>query len=310
MKPDLKLSVIIPHLNEPDNLRRCLVSLEEQRRDDLPFEIIVVDNGSAELPYDVCDAVAGVRLEREAIPGPGPARNRGAAVARSPLLAFIDADCVAEPGWVRSIVDSMEERSDIAFAGGDIAILMKDPGRPSAVEAYESIYSYRARLYVECHGYVATGNMSVRARVFADVGPFGGISTMEDTEWGQRATRLGHRILFLPDAKVLTPSCKSFPELAMRWDRHVAHEFGEYRGRALGMLRWFAYCLAITFSPAGEALKILRSDRVSGIRSRWLALVCMTRIRFYRVRKMINLVYIGNEIAVLSTWNRGDSKNT
>ncbi|MDQ0322181.1 glycosyltransferase involved in cell wall biosynthesis [Pararhizobium capsulatum DSM 1112] len=307
MKPDLQLSVIIPHLNEADNLRRCLQSLDDQRREDLSFEIIVVDNGSVEPPYDVCNAVTGVRLEREAVPGPGPARNHGAEVARGAILAFIDADCIAEPGWVRSIVQLMEERPDVDFAGGDIAIQMTDPDRPSAVEAYESIYSYRARLYVERHGYAATGNMAVRARVFSVVGPFGGISTMEDTEWGQRATKLGYRAVFLPEAKVLTPSCKSFPELATRWDRHIAHEFRRYRGSLSGMLRWCVYCAVVAFSPAGEIPGILRSSRISGARSRWLAFTCVTRIRLYRARKMMELVYSQNAFVILSTWNRNNS---
>lgn len=307
MNPDQKLSVIIPHLNEPDNLRRCLRSLDAQRSDDLAFEIIVVDNGSAEPPYNICTEFADVRLEREPIPGPGPARNRGARVARSRILAFIDADCVAEPGWARAIVEAMAQRQDVDFAGGDIGILMTDPQRPTAVEAYESIYAYRARLYIEKHGYAATGNMAVRAGVFGAVGPFGGISTMEDTEWGQRATRLGYHAAFLPDAKVLTPSCKSFPELAVRWDRHIAHEFRRYGDSATGMLRWLAYCAVMALSPAGEIPTVLRSDRVSGVRSRWLALTCVTRVRLYRFRKMMELVYRRNALAIVSTWNRKSS---
>lgn len=307
MNPEQTLSVIIPHLNEPDNLRRCLRSLDMQRSADLDFEIVIVDNGSAELPCDVCKEFPNVRLEREPIPGPGPARNHGARVARGRFLAFIDADCVAQPGWARSIVDALTQRPDIDFAGGDIGILMSDPQRPTAVEAYESIYAYRARLYIEKHNYAATGNMAVRVGVFGAVGPFGGISTMEDTEWGQRATRLGYRSAFLPDAKVLTPSCKSFPELATRWDRHIAHEFRRYGDSPAGMLRWLAYCAAMALSPAGEIVTILRSDRVSGLRSRWLAFVCVTRVRLFRFRKMMELVYRRNALAIVSTWNRKSS---
>mgnify|MGYP002529872914 CR=1 FL=1 len=86
-----RLSIVIPHLNEPDSLQRCLAALNAQRNPNIPFEIIVVDNGSRIPPRAACAAVPGVRLERESIPGPGPARNRGAAVANADLLAFIDA---------------------------------------------------------------------------------------------------------------------------------------------------------------------------------------------------------------------------
>ncbi|XJN85291.1 glycosyltransferase family 2 protein [Mesorhizobium terrae] len=41
-----RLSIVIPHLNEPDSLQRCLAALNAQRNPNIPFEIIVVDNGS------------------------------------------------------------------------------------------------------------------------------------------------------------------------------------------------------------------------------------------------------------------------
>ncbi|RVI28272.1 glycosyltransferase family 2 protein [Sinorhizobium meliloti] len=60
------------HLDEPDNLLTCLAALDAQRAEGIPFEIIVVDNGSVEDPEAVCSQVEGVRLEREPNPGPGP----------------------------------------------------------------------------------------------------------------------------------------------------------------------------------------------------------------------------------------------
>lgn len=303
MRP-LQLSVIIPHLNEPNDLRKCLLSLDAQRDDGIPFEIIVVDNGSAEMPVAACLDIPNLRLEREGVPGPGPARNLGANLAQADLLAFIDCDCIAQPGWVRAIVDLMAKRPDIDLLGGDIAILHTDPEHPSAIESYESIYSYRARAYVEKYGFAATGNMAVRKRVFQSVGPFGGISTMEDTEWGQRATAKGYKIAFLPEAKVLTPSCKSFTDLARRWDRHVAHEFRNVAGRPGAKLRWLASSVIIAASPLAESFKIFTTDRVSGLRNRILALACLTRIRLHRGRRMLALVFGGDTARFVESWNR------
>lgn len=142
----LRASVIIPHLNEPDNLRRCLQSLEAQRTSEMPFEIIVVDNGSSELPVAACSGFDAARLEREPVPGPGPARNLGARLARSELLVFIDADCVAQPGWLRAIVVFMENNPCIDFAGGGIGLLLSNPKRPTSVEAYEHFQLSRSTL--------------------------------------------------------------------------------------------------------------------------------------------------------------------
>lgn len=300
----LELSVIIPHLNEPDDLRRCLLALDAQRDGRIPFEIIVVDNGSVEMPEAACAGIQNIRLQRQEIPGPGPARNLGASLARADLLAFIDSDCIAQPGWVRVIVELMAKRLDIDLAGGDIGILVSNPAQPTAIESYESIYSYRAQAYVERYGFAATGNMTVRKSVFRSVGPFGGIGTMEDTEWGQRATAKGYRIAFLPEAKVLTPSCKSFAELARRWDRHVAHEFRKIGGRRVAMLRWLAGSVAVVASPLLGCFEIFSTDRVSGIRNRVLALTCLTRIRLYRAGRMLDLALHGNARRFVETWNR------
>jgi glycosyltransferase involved in cell wall biosynthesis len=299
-----KLTVIIPHLNEPANLRRCLLALHSQRQPDTRVQIIVVDNGSTEWPAQACAGIPDVLLESETVPGPGPARNRGVQMARSNLLAFVDADCVVEPGWVHVITATMDSRPEVDVIGGDIGILMSDPQHPTAIEAYESIYSYRARLYVERHGYAATGNMAVRASVFAQVGPFGGIGTMEDMAWGQRATALGYLTVFVQEAQVLTPSCKSFAELARRWDRHIAHQFGGVEQHSLSMLRWIAACAVIAGSPVLEVFRIFRTDRVSGMRARLLALACLTQIRLYRAKLMLRLARRGHAYFLVKNWNR------
>ncbi|MBN9335934.1 glycosyltransferase family 2 protein [Devosia sp.] len=297
------VSVIIPHLNDADGLRLCLTALAAQQVD-RPIEIIVVDNGSRELPDFATSLVPGLRLLREPTPGPGPARNLGAAMAEAPLLAFIDADCVPAPGWLASILGHFDSHPETDFAGGDIRIRPARPGRMSAVEAYENVYSYRTRLYVERYGFAATGNMVVRADVFRSVGPFGGIGSMEDTEWGQRATGMGFRIAYLPDARVSTPSCSSFAELARRWDRHVAHEFRSVNSRPLGRLRWLGKSAVMAMSPAYEVLRIWRSDRAPTWRDRGLALACVTRVRFYRCRRMIGLVWQDNAAGMVDMWNR------
>lgn len=305
MEAPSQLSVVIPHLNEPDgNLRRCLLALHHQRTKDIAIEIIVVDNGSLEMPEGVCAGIPDIRLEREPIPGPGPARNRGASLARAELLAFVDADCVVQPGWANAIVDMMDSRPEIDLIGGDIGILMTDPRKPSSVELYESIYSYRARMYVERYGFAATGNMAVRRDVFRAIGPFGGIATMEDTEWGQRATSQGYRIAFLPEARVLTPSCKSFVELSRRWDRHVAHEYRQTSGQRFATPRWLAACAVMAASPLIEVFRILGSDRITGIRNRIFAMACLTRVRLYRARLMLSLVGYRDAAPLVETWNR------
>lgn len=302
--PDPRVSVVIPHLNEPDDLQRCLVCLAEQKAAGIPFEIVVVDNGSRRLPTEICGAYDNVRLEREPVPGPGPARSRGASLARGDIVAFIDADCLAAPGWLRAIVDHFDRHPEVHVIAGDVQVSRQDREAPTMFEVYESIFSYLIPIYVSRDNYAATGNMAVRRDVFHAVGPFGGIGIAEDREWGQRAVKLGYRIAYVPEVVVKTPACKSFTELAKRWDRAIAHDFEDAKSGKSWLLNWLATSAMVAASPPLELPRIMRSGKAKNLREVWLAFACLTRIRLYRAARMLSQASHGRARASLLRWNR------
>lgn len=295
------LSVVIPHLNTPGALGHCLGALAAQRNDQVLFEVIVIDNGSNARPETVCSVYDFVKLVDEPTPGPGPARNRGAHLAQAGLLAFIDSDCVAEPGWIAGIVEYFRAHPETSVIGGDVRIQRADPARPTMIEAYESIYGYRMKLYIERDLYAATCNMAVRRDTFWRVGGFAGISIAEDVDWGQRATGLGAKLDYVPDMRVATPARATFRELARKWDRHIGHDYAKIK-RTGDHLRWILRALALAASPLGETVRIARSRRVSGLSERGLALLCLVRIRFYRCRRMLGLLFSGDDRVLSGVW--------
>jgi GT2 family glycosyltransferase len=301
---DATLSVVIPHLNQPAALARCLRSLGNQIGVSRPFEIVVVDNGSERLPAEVCRSFSGVRLEREETPGPGPARNRGVEVSSGRVLAFIDADCIADPNWLAVVERVFAGDETTRVVGGDIKIAVVDPQRLTLLEAYESVYAYRQKLYIERRGFSGTGNLAVRREDLERIGPFAGIHVAEDLEWGNRARSLGYRIAFVPDMVVLHPARRSFAELYTKWDRHTAHSYERFRGTRRGRLEWLAYTVVVALSPLVESIRILRSRRVHTARERVLALRGVTRIRLYRARQMISLFFGKDGSRLSEAWNR------
>ena len=296
------ISVIIPHLNQPEMLARCLQSLVAGKRP--AAEIIVVDNGSDTLPTAVCAAFPDVQLLHEAEPGPGPARNLGISVARGDILAFIDADCLADPAWLSAAEAAMAKPS-ADILGGDVRIAYTDPARLTVLEAYESIYAYRMDRYIAKEGYTGTGNLVIRRDVAQDVGPFAGISVAEDRDWGQRATAKGYGIHYVPEMKVYHPARTTFAELKAKWDRHIAHEYISAGTRRFGRLRFLLKTCAMGISPLAEIPRIAASDRISGIRDRLKAFVGLARIRFYRTRVMATLLLGRDPEQVAGRWNRG-----
>jgi glycosyltransferase involved in cell wall biosynthesis len=297
----LRISVVIPHLNQPEMLERCLTSLRMGQRQ--PDEVIVVDNGSRVLPQEVVAASPGVRLLQEFAPGPGPARNLGAAQSTGDILAFIDADCLADVAWLAQAEAALAD-STAQILGGDVRIAYDNPAKLTILEAYESIYAYRMDRYIAREGFTGTGNLVVRRAVLASVGPFAGLSVAEDRDWGQRATAMGHRIRYVPGMKVYHPARRQFSEMCRKWDRHAAHDFVSATERAGGRLVFLAKTLAMSLSPLAELPRILASDRVSGSRSRTLAFLGLVRTRAYRTRIMLGLCLGSDPAAMSGGWNR------
>jgi len=297
------ISVVIPHLNQSDALARCLSALEKSTRQ--PDEIIVVDNGSVQMPEDVVARYPAVRLLRETTPGPGPARNLGVAGSNGDVVAFIDADCLADPDWLARAEMQFAKGGSNKILGGDVRIAYADPTRLTMLEAYESIYAYRMDMYIAREGFTGTGNLVVRRDVLEAVGPFAGLEVAEDRDWGQRATAAGYGICYVAGMKVYHPARQEFDDLKEKWDRHTAHDFVAARGRLGGVLKFAAKTMAMGISPLAEIPRILVSDRVKGGRARLLAFGGLVYIRFYRCKVMIQLLLGTDPLELSGRWNRG-----
>jgi glycosyltransferase involved in cell wall biosynthesis len=97
----VKVSVIMPHYEDLDGLRKCLAALDAQTYPRHDFEIVVGDNGSPSGPDNVANVIAGrARLVTIGERGAGPARNGAVAASSGEILAFTDSDCVPEPQWL------------------------------------------------------------------------------------------------------------------------------------------------------------------------------------------------------------------
>ncbi len=297
------ISVVIPHLEQEEYLRSCLESLGRQTYEMRRVEIIVVDNGSNHLPEGICSAFDAVRLVEERSPGPGPARNLGVKLSSGGILAFIDADCTADPGWLAAI-EAAFANTGVAVVGGDVRIARRNPKHATMLEAYESIYAYRQEEYIKVQNFSGAGNLAMRRETYDAVGPFCGIERAEDRDWGQRAARLGYAIAYVPDMIVYHPARRSFEELHGKWDRHISHDFAEYATRHLGGLRWALYGFAVAMSPAFEIPRLWNSHRVTGLSERCLAFAAVTRIRAWRARRMFTMLFTAGSPVSIGTWTR------
>lgn len=113
-----RVSVVVPVRNGAPTIRTCVESLLAQRHAADRFEVVVVDNGSTDGTAQRVADYPVLRL-RCPVPGASAARNVGVRHSTAEIVAFTDADCIADPGWLRELAAAFEDTS-VGAAGGPI----------------------------------------------------------------------------------------------------------------------------------------------------------------------------------------------
>jgi glycosyltransferase involved in cell wall biosynthesis len=106
----MDLSVVVPTLNDRDELRRCLDALAAED----PTEIVVVNGPST-------DGTSGMVRKREDVDvlveiderNANVARNAGLDRSRGDVVAFVNPVLTVEPGWCEAAVETLAE-TDVA----------------------------------------------------------------------------------------------------------------------------------------------------------------------------------------------------
>jgi len=122
-------SVIIPTYNRPAQLKTCLQALAAQAYPRDRFEVLVVDDGSAEPPRELVASFSNslnITLLTESHGGPSAARNAGAARARGEFLAFTDDDCAPTPEWLENIASRLANSATCLVGGHTINALTEN----------------------------------------------------------------------------------------------------------------------------------------------------------------------------------------
>ena len=173
----MRVSIIIPVLNEAPQLARCLQALVRLRAEGV--ELIVVDGGSADGTVQLARAHADHVLVSER--GRARQMNAGALVAQGDILLFLHADTTLPDGALALIQNGLAT-SRHAWGRFDVAI----EGRPRMLKMIAMLMNQRSRL-----SGIATGDQAifVRRDEFAGVGAYPDQPLMEDIELSRRLNR-------------------------------------------------------------------------------------------------------------------------
>lgn len=206
------ISVLIPTFNRAAILQRCLAQLAAQSLPADRFEVIVVDDGSADETPQVLDEAArrhGVVALRQPNLGPAAARNLAMTRARAPWVLFLNDDALLEPQALSIHVDEHGRRGPKAAVLGSFWMHPEfiDLRRPlgHCLDHSDLVFDYpfmvAGRPYGHAHFY--TCNLSVAREFVQRHGGFDdGFVRMgaEDIELGMRLEEDGCEVYYRPDA--------------------------------------------------------------------------------------------------------------
>ena len=220
-----------------------------------------------------------------------PGRGRRATAASrwraAPVVAFLNSDCIPDPGWLAALLAGFAADPACPILGGAVRIFADDPARPNRRRGL------RPRLRHP------PGMDDRPARLRRDGEPRGAAGGLRRGRRLRRAAHLrGHGVghagegeglpdPLRPDAVVRHPARARWPTCAGSGTGTSATTGAcSRRPRAAGRTGRCAPA-AMAASPVGEIPLILRSGRLRAPRQRLDALQGVARMRLYRARRML-----------------------
>ena len=268
--------VIIPHFNDTARLARCLAALHPQLTSEV--HAVVVDNASTQSLNDLRAAYPHIEFLTENRKGAAMARNHGVAATAAPHLFFLDCDCVPDADWI-AMAMAVRDQADII--GGTISVFDETAAPKSGAEAFETVFAFDNRAYIEKKGFSVTANLLTTRDVFDATGPFkSGMS--EDLDWCHRAVSRGFTLVHASDLRIAHPTRSDWLALQRKWSRLTEEAWGLQSKGIASRLRWGLRACLMPVSILLHTPRILLTHQLSSLAERRAALATLVRLRLIR----------------------------
>lgn len=263
----LTVDVVVPAYERPDLLDACLSSLRPYLNSSRPGgrppvgEVVVVDDASTS------DAVAevarrhGARVVRHPVNrGPAAARNTGVAATSSPVVAFLDADCRAHPGWLERLLPLFDDARVGAVAPRVVPRTAQDTllARHERTRSALDMGPHRALVrYGAALGFLPSAALLVRREALTGAGFDERLRLGEDVDLVWRLTEAGWQVRYEPGVVVHHEMRATYRDWAVRryeYGTSAADLDRRHPGR-LAPARWSGWNVAaVAAALAGRPL--------------------------------------------------------
>lgn len=235
----IELTVVVPCLNSADSLPQLFAQLAREQLD-VPWELLVVDNGSIDHSRAVAEGWAD-RLPVRVVDGAGRrgawhARNVGVSAARSDQILFLDSDDLVKPGYLATMRAALRD-ADVVAARLDPWVAnpaWSGTSRPEAV--VDGLFDHFDFL-----PYAPTCTMGLHRRPFEQVGGFSEMPFGEDVDLSWRLQLAGNTFRSAPDAVVYyryRTTLRSIFRQAQGYGRGQPALYRRYRTCGMPRRRW------------------------------------------------------------------------
>ena len=208
------VSVVVPNFNGASFLADCLHSLRSQSY--RPMETVLVDDASTDGSVEVARAsfpeVRIIRLQRNS--GFARAANHGIVATNGEIIALLNNDAVAEPGWLEELVGALNRHPEAGSAAAKVLLYGEPRTLNSAGDLFRraGLPDNRGARELDLGQYDTEGEIfgasaaaaAYRRALLEDIGLFDERFFMycEDVDLAFRAQIAGYRCVYAPRAIV------------------------------------------------------------------------------------------------------------
>ncbi|MGB1253640.1 MAG: glycosyltransferase [Candidatus Promineifilaceae bacterium] len=230
------VSVVIPAFNAEKIIAPCLFALANQSYPRDRFEVLLVDDGSADQTALVGRKHGAHVVSLPHNQGRSAARNAGAAAANGEILLFTDADCEPTSNWVADMIAPFQ--ADATVVGVKGAYYCKQRSLIARFTQLELEDKYAELSRHTTISFIDTYSAAYRRDIFLANGGFDSTlnySLLEDQDFSFRLAAQGVKLVFAPAARVyhqhLTSPTRYYWRkwLIGRWKTVILRRFPERR---------------------------------------------------------------------------------
>ena len=281
------VSIVMPAYQAAETILASIQSVQDQTLAN--WELIIVDDGSTDDTAIIVQWAAEhdhrIRLIIQANQGPSAARNRGVALARSGIIAFLDADDHWANERLEGAIEALASQPSTGVLFSRTRFIDAKTGKPGTLTPFAPTLS-AVDLMAE-NAVCSTSNIICRKEVFLQTGGFAEhLSYAEDQDWLLRVALDGRwkicglnaewffyrsadnsqsadlEAMRLSWHKMAEAACSRFPDLAPSlMERAYGPLHRQLARRALRMGRWKTAYKYLRMALSKDPLLLVRQPR-------------------------------------------------